>query len=244
MVGTVLGGPLAPAILLIINYQNSNRKGNIKKALLLVGLLNVLVFGSLFAPVDSFVYNIPNAVYGAFVLSAIYAIIVFYLSNDLQTHAKEGGTFYSAWGAAGIAIAGSALILGANYYYVNQMTFDSQAYTTAMNEFSENEQKAFEVYDLLERGQYIEAGIFIEDEGIQLWKSNIHITDSIASIEDLPENYLEYNNLLKEYCSLRITSLEAIDEYLTYQIDEAKRRVDLLHSEIDDIVQRISEFSR
>lgn len=244
MVGTVLGGSVAPAILLIINHNNSPRKKNIKKALLLIGLLNVFVFGSVLAPIDSFPNRIPNAVYGLIILSAVYAIIVFYVSEDLREHVNEGGTFYSAWGAAGIAIAASGVLLGASYLYLSQLSFDTKTYDLAMKQFSINEQKSFEVYDLMERGQFIEASIFVEDEAIPAWKANINLTDTVASIKDLPENYIEYNNVLKEYCSLRLESLDVIDEYLTNPTEQTRWHVDLIHSEIDQILKRLEEVSR
>ncbi|NVK04658.1 MAG: hypothetical protein HWD92_07535 [Flavobacteriia bacterium] len=244
MVGAVLGGCVAPAILLIINYQNSPRKENIKKALLLIGLLNVLVFGSILAPVDSFPNRIPDAVFGLVILSAVYAIIVFFVSQDLQAHAQQGGTFYSAWGAAGIAIAASGVVVGASYLYMSQLSFDTKTYDSAMNQFSINEQKSFEVYDLMERGQFIEASIFVEDEAIPAWEANINLTDTVASIKDLPKNYIEYNNVLKEYCSLRLESLDVIDEYLTNPTEQTRWHVDLIHSEIDQILKRLDELSR
>ena len=96
-------------------------------------------------------------------------------------------------------------------------------YDQLMAAFSDNEACGMELFHLPSNMSREEMLTQLGTQGTQVWQDNLEILDEIESIENLPQQLLERTRIMRNYCRLRLSTLELI----TLSIKEQTDRYDL-----------------
>lgn len=246
LIAAAIGGSLGISMALAVNYKNSVNKRNTSIALgLSLSVFLAITSTLLILPQDHFLHQVNDMVYNVGMFAAELIILQFTVTDELKNHVANEGETLGKWRAAGLgAISGVVVVLGLLAY--NQlflMSFDSEKFYQVMDEYSQNENLALQLFPKLEAGQYIPASHFIESEGLPAWEKNLILTDTIAAIEGLPQSYSDYNDLLREYTALRISSYSIIKSYLHQPTFELKTQIDTMTLDIELLLEEMKNIS-
>ena len=134
----------------------------------------------------------------------------------------------------------SILILISSFIIYTKLPNDIGKYDAKMQEFSAMEEKALGYYNLPENTPKYQILREIKDKGIYYWKENIKLIESFNDL-DLPIEIKNRNQLLNEYCELRIQSYEILyksipedtDNYQT-QLEECNKKIEAKLKEIEN----------
>jgi len=244
-IATYFGGPLAAGYLVKKNYETLEQPENAKKSFLIGIISTILIFVGIFSIPEEIIDKIPNALIPLIYTGIIYLIVEKIQGESLKIHKESGGEFYSGWKAAGVGaislviIAAMAFIAGD--LYKSPADFDNADYENNISELIKNEEKALELFTLIENAEVQEAMQFIVDTGIPYWQKNIQILDKLNDIEELPENLKNQNQLLREYCDLRIETYQLIGTSLLgnkfvymNEIEEKNKRIEEVLLELEE----------
>jgi len=119
--------------------------------------------------------------------------------------------------------------------------FDSEGYDIGIVEFQKNEGKAMELFIILDTSDAQQAMQFIMDSGIPNWQNNIQIINELDEIAGLPPELFEMNQLLREYCQLRIESYQLIGRSLLDNTMGYKYQIMEINMKIDEILKKLNE---
>ena len=240
-IATYFGGPLAAGILIRKNYLNLDDQVKAKNALILGIIATIGLLIAIFSIPTETIDKIPNVV-----IPAIYTIIIYFIvekvqGKQLNEHKAIDGQFYSAWKAAGIGALCSLVFLVAILGYVFSVPeeFDSTAYDNKIAEFTENEEEAFQLFDMLGKSDIQSVVEFIDETGIPNWKKNITLLNKLDKLDGLTDEFIQQNQLLREYSQLRIKSYELIKKAVIKQTAEFDQEIESINLKIDALFEEL-----
>lgn len=207
---TFLGGPLAAGILVRHNYLELGKEDDGKTALTIGIIATILLFGGIFMVPDDLMSKIPNQIIPAIYTAIIYFIVEKIQGEAIKQHEANNYEFMSKWRAAGIGFVCMLLIIGSVLGYTFYETSNPAyaQYDLQMEEFITNESEALEFYDHLETSSPYSLLQELDNRTIPKWEDNLKILEATNQIAHLPAELIQRNELLKEYCNLRIEIFE------------------------------------
>ncbi len=241
-VATFLGGPLAACLMMRRNFLNL---GDEKSGLITIFIGGLATMGILIAAI-----LIPDNAFGksySFIVPAIYTgIIMLVLENSqgkalkLQQELVDG--FYSGWRAAGVGLLSALILIGSLVAYVFLGPVDPtvEAYDEMLTEFSQNEEQAMKLYDLLQSEEYNKVPDFVVTEGIPIWQENLSLLKSFGYIQGVPEELTSNVKLLNKYCFLRIQSYDLIRKIILEDTNAYDSQLDKINEEIDFVLTELN----
>lgn len=239
-IATFFGGPLAAGYLMKKNYDTLDQPENGKKALIIGIVSTILIFIGIFSIPEPIIDKIPNALIPAIYTGIIYLIVEKLHGKILKSHKASGGKFYSGWKAAGVGAIAMVILTASIFlslmitgYLSNiQLNFDSETYDREIAKFSDNENKAIAVFNVIET-QTPEYLVNEFNKALALWKENLAIVERLNEIENLPKEILDQNTKLLKYCELRIKHDELIVKAISENTDKYVSEIEQIWSEID-----------
>ncbi len=224
-IATYFGGPLAAGYLIKRNYEELNEEDKGKKSLIIGIISTFIIFAGIFVVPEYIMEKIPNALIPAIYTGIIYLIVNRIQGKELKKHKELGLDFHSGWKSAGIGaifmvilmilIAGTAFIAGD----LSNSNFDTDTYDTELANFTNNESESLKVFGEFETKspRYLITKL---TSGVELWKENIKTVKRLNAIENLPEEFIQQNTILLEYCNLRIKHFNLIIKALNEETDK------------------------
>ncbi len=188
--------------------------------------------------------KIPNVLIPDIYTGIIHLIVEKIQGKELKAHKENKGEFYSGWKATGVGALSLIVISAGLFGYVLAMessyNFDTETYNNKIALFTINENEALQVFSLPPTP---EEDAYIQEyrNGIFKWKENIAILERINKIENLPQEYIDHNEKLIEYCNLRIKQFEngikAISDHTDKYDNETMQIVDRINEMINELTQ-------
>ena len=247
---TFIGGPIAAGYILKKNYEVLNQKDHAKCSLLLSILFTfIILLIPYFMPEDIDV-KIPKHIYILIYTTIIYFIFKIFQGKIIKEHEEAGGEFESYWKAAGIG--GISLLItfsfvflfiyavGDHQYLFSE--FDHNEYSNKIEEFHANENKALELLELDPSLSNMTIRTKLE-KGTDLWIENKVILNYISSMEDLPEDILKQNEILLEYCDLRIEYNSVLIKMLSDTSYNGESEITRIENEIINSIERLKTLN-
>jgi hypothetical protein len=240
-IATFVGGPLAAGILVRKNYINLGKSDHGMFALAIGILSTLLLFGTLFIIPEHIANKIPNAVFPAIYTAIIYLVVEKLQGKELALHKQNNGSFYSGWKAAGIGAICMLILASAvfGYAYFKGSDFDVDRYDKGITEVQKNETAALKLFEIPEATGKDEILAFIKTNGIPNWIQNIRILNDLDKLDGLTEDFKKQNQLLKDYCQLRIKSYQLIEKGIREGTNAYEEEIAELNKEIDSIVSQL-----
>lgn len=244
---TFFGGPAAAGYLIKKNYETYNQKEKGKKAFVIGIICTILIFGGIFTLPEHVIDKIPNALIPTFYTGIIYFIVYRYQGNWLKEHKMSGGEFYSGWKATGIGalflVVLAVIIFGAIFITdrFSSPNFDFATYDKGIAKFGENENKAVEVFEII---NVAEPNYLVEEleKGILLWNENKQIISNLNKIENLPEILKKQNAKILKYCDLRIKHNETVIKSVTKGTNLYDNEIYKIGMEINNILKELDDL--
>ncbi|MBR9997347.1 MAG: hypothetical protein KFF73_00180 [Cyclobacteriaceae bacterium] len=234
-IATFFGGPLAAGILVRRNFINLGNQKYGERALSLGIMATMLILLLIYLLADI----IPDrAFYPA--IPGIYTAIIYLVveksqGHKLKEHKSKNLEFYSGWKAAGIGFMTAIIMLTISvisHLNPGSKSFDIVKYNEGITEFTENESIALRVYTQLEDGELETIPAVIAETGIPKWIRNIEIITGLNAMENLPDELKSQNQILIEYCQLRIKAFGLINKAIQEQSSGYDTQIELIHLEI------------
>ncbi|MBZ4034763.1 rhomboid family intramembrane serine protease [Flavobacterium sp. 17A] len=134
----------------------------------------------------------------------------------------------------------SALVLFSSFAIYKKIPNDIATYDAKIQQFITSEKIALEIYNISKSTPKEKILQEIKDKGIYNWQKNIKLVESFKELE-LPEEIQNRNEILKEYCQLRIKSYD-----LMYKsVSENSNQYDQQIAECNKLVEaKISELTQ
>lgn len=132
----------------------------------------------------------------------------------------------------------SIILIFSTFYILKTLPNDYVTYESKMSEFTSNESKALEVYDLPQNTPNENLLYAIKSRGIYYWKENIKILES-CKVMDLPKEIKFKIRLMKEYCELRIKSYELLYKSISEETDKYKSEIEDYDKQINSKIKEI-----
>lgn len=238
---TFLGGPLAAGILVRHNYIELGKEDDGKTALIIGIIATVLLFGGIFMVPDELMSKIPNQIIPAIYTAIIYFIVDKIQGEALNRHKDNNYAFMSNWKAAGIGFVCMLLIIGSIFGYTLYETSNPayEQYDLQMEEFMANESEALEFYDHLETSPPYSLIQELDNRSIPKLEDNLKIIEATNQIAHLPAELIQRNELLKEYCHLRIKTFELFRKAIDENSDEYTEELVRLDQEIENALIKL-----
>lgn len=133
------------------------------------------------------------------------------------------------FGTLGLLIV---LVSGSSFFVYQSIPKDIGIYQTKMEKFISMESMALEIYNLPENTPNDELLHEIKDRGIYYWNENIKLLKSFNDM-NLPSALKERNQLLKEYCELRIKSYELMYKGIAENTSQYKEQIESYDKQIE-----------
>lgn len=243
---TFFGGPLAAGILIRQNFISLNKEKQGKNAFYLGIITTIIIFGGLLAIPESTIDKIPNAIVPAIYTGIIYLIVDRTQGKELKSHKENNGEFYSAWKAAKIGAVSMIVILFIIFsaafisgdFASTKPDFDAKAYDKELSTFFENEAASLKVFQSLENhsSKYLKEEV---KNNIAIWNDNKVILENANNITNLPDELLEQNKMLDEYCDLRIQHFELILKALTENTNKYDSQIQSIGLKIEKKINEL-----
>ncbi len=246
-VATFFGGPVAAGFLMKKNYEQFGQREKAQKAFFIGIITTLLIFAGIFALPVTIIDKIPSAIIPAVYTAVIYFIVENSQGARLKEHKASGGQFYSGWRAAGIGGFFMVVLLvgiGAAAFFAGDLStpevnYDAVQYQQGIGQFTANENKALEVFNELETSS---PDYLIRElrAGVEHWKENKKIVNELNTIDGLPQALLTQNELLLQYCNLRIRHNELIIKSIAEDSDAYSAKLEHLTMEINRTIEKIT----
>ncbi|MDX5396485.1 MAG: hypothetical protein LPK21_09820 [Hymenobacteraceae bacterium] len=240
-IATYFGGPLAAGVLIRQNFINLGNAEYGKRALIVGIVSTVLLFAGIFSIPDHIIEKVPN-----FLIPAIYTFLIYLVVERLQgpllkSHKQANGSFYSGWKAAGVGSICMVVLLGVifGYAFMAPDDFDTAKYDNGIAEFQKNEEKALTLYAMLEAADTEQTSAFIQETGIPAWQQNIKLLQELDNIEGLYQEYKDQNQVLREYCQLRIEAYQLIGKALQENSTVYEQQIEAIDQRIDKVLEKL-----
>jgi hypothetical protein len=239
-IATFFGGPIAAGFLARQNFINLGKEDYGKYSLIIGIVSTLLVFAGIFSLPEHILDKIPNILIPTIYTGIIYLIIEKFQGRELSEHKNNNGEFYSAWKAAGVGAICMVILLIGIFSYVYTTTgiifpngkFDEQ-YDNSIAQFNKNEEKALILFSLLENESPEKSINFIDSTGIPTWEENIRILDELDKIKGLYKPLKKQDQILRNYCNLRIESFKLIRKAIQEGTNAYDHQIESIHQKID-----------
>jgi hypothetical protein len=240
-IATFLGGPLAAGVLARQNFKTLGNDDYAKLSLIIGVVSTILIFVGLAMVPENSIDKIPNAILPAIYTAIIYFIIEKLQGKQLEEHKKNNGVFYSNWKATGIgAICLAILSAGiVGYVYSENTGFDAQKYDDGIALITKNEEQALRLFTIIENSSQQQSINFIDNFGIPAWQSNLKILEGLDKMEGLYDELSKQNQILKNYCKLRIESYQLIRKALIENTSYYDAAIQSINEKIDREVEKL-----
>jgi hypothetical protein len=238
---TFLGGPLAAGLLARQNFKTLGNDDYAKLSLIIGVVSTILIFGGLAMVPDTIIDKIPNAILPAIYTAIIYFIIEKLQGKELAEHKKNNGVFYSMWKAAGIGAISLAILSAGIFSYVYSMDtdFDAKKYDDGIALITKNEEQALQLFTVIEKSSQRQSVNFIDNIGIPAWQSNLKILDGLDKMEGIYDELSKQNQVLKNYCKLRIESYQLIRKALIENTSYYDAAIQSINAKIDLEIEQL-----
>lgn len=131
-----------------------------------------------------------------------------------------------------------AVILLTSFVCLN-LPNDLGKYDEKMEAFSNMENMALEVYNLPENTPKEKILYAIKDRGIYYWEENLKLLNELKDL-DLPTDYHERNEKLKEYCKLRIKNYELLYKTIAGNTNKHEAEIMATNQKIEALINELS----
>ena len=195
---------------------------------------------SLLASIGIFVvYNLMNGMHAGIdnaahiggLLSGAAIGYIFYPSLK-----ETGSKKYQYLGIGFISVA----IVVVTVYICSTTSNDIATYDQKMKDFSALELKALEVYHLPENTPNEKVLDVINNQGIKTWEQCLTLLTDLQKL-DLPLNIQNRNEVLKQYCRLRINCYKIISKAVSENTNQYKPQIDSCNAQIDRTINSLAE---
>lgn len=245
-IATFFGGPMAAGILARQNFKNLGKDDYGRYALIIGIVSTILIFVGIFSLPEGVIDKVPNVLIPTIYTGIIYVIIEKFQGNELANHKDNNGEFYSLWKAAGIGAVCMVILITGILGYVYSATgvilpnkkIEVQ-YDNGIAQFNKNEEKALTLFTLLENEGPEKLTEFIDRSGIPAWEQNIQILNDLDKIEGLYPKLKKQDQILRNYCNLRIESFKLIRKAITENTNAYDSQIEILNKEIDLEVSKL-----
>lgn len=241
LIATFFGGPLAAGYLVKKNYDALGQPDYAKKSLIIGILVTILIMAILFAIPEDILDKIPSAI-----IPGIYTLIIYFIVEKLQgkqlkEHKENDGAFHSTWKAVGIGAICFVILIGVifGYAYLSDSDVSTQ-YENQVAILGDNENKALELFEMIEYGQREELIQFIDSNGIPIWEENIKILGKMDEIDGISDQLIEQNKILRNYYNLRIEQYQLIREALIFNTEVDEIEMLRLMQKIEEEVAKLN----
>ncbi len=113
-------------------------------------------------------------------------------------------------------------------------------YETKMKKFTSMESMALEVYNLPENTPKEKLLYEIRERGIYYWNEKIKLLNDLSRYQ-LPEEVVNRNRILLEYCNLRIGSYELLYKAVNEDTDRYNAQIEEYNKQIQEKINEISQ---
>ena len=238
-IATFFGGPIAAGILIRRNFINLGNELYGKHTIAIAVVSMVLIIAVALSLPDS-VFDKPIGNLFPIVYTAIIAAVLHkHQGEQLKAHKENNGEFYSGWKAAGVGLISLIAMLAGIFGFIllDEPNFDTELYDQKVVEFTLNEEEALQLFTLLENEEEEKALNFIYDTGILLWQKNLSILEEMDNIPDIDQEFIDQNEVLREYCNLRIESYQLIGKSITDGVPDPE--LDIINALIDKNFEKL-----
>ncbi len=236
LVATYLSGPLTPGILMRQNFINLGEKQSGKNVLIIAVISSILMFAGIFSIPDDVMEKIPK-----YAIPFIYTGIVYFLLEKYQgKELKKHKNFYSGWKVFGVSAICFIILMAAvlSCVFLWPKEFDSGKYNNGIEQFGKNEETALQYFSI-EEDSIQQQLQFLENVGIPMWEKNVALLNSLDSIKGLSSEFLNQNEILKEYSNLRMQSYTLIKKSLEEDTGQYDNQIQVLSNKIDEIINQL-----
>jgi hypothetical protein len=240
-IATYFGGPLAAGILARQNYVNLGKEQAGMYSLVIGTLSTLLLFAGIFSVPEDIMDKIPSALIPFVYTGIIYLIIEKYQGAILKSHKENKRPFYSAWRATGIGGICMVILLAGifGYAYLAPESFDTKKYDDGIAQFNVNEEKALQLFTLLDKGNKEEIISHIDQIGIPSWQQNLTILTNLDKIEGLEKQFITQNEILRKYTLLRISYFELIRKAVDENTVKYDAQLQKINSDIEAELKKL-----
>lgn len=135
-----------------------------------------------------------------------------------------------------VVITAFITLISTLVYY--NTTNDIGNYDAKMQDFIKMETKALDVYNLPKNTPNEVLLLRIKDTGIYYWNENIKLIYSFNEL-NLPNEIVERNQKLKEYCDLRVKSYELLYKAISENTNQYDSLIENFNAQIDTKIKEI-----
>lgn len=238
-IATFLGGPLAAGYLIGENYRNLEELDNGKRALIIGLVATVLLFVGIYSVPESIMEKVPNQIIPLAYTGLIYLIVEKIHGTTLNQHKENGSAFYSGWRAAGVGAVSMAILFVGLLAIASVPTGNElfEKYDLEMQAFSKNERESLFIYDELGKVPNHTLAERITVFALPKWTENIEIINRTNAYENLPIELQGQNEILLEYCLLRIEAFRLLKKAL----EEGTNKYDPELGELNTLMEKTLE---
>lgn len=233
---TFIGGPIGGAYLIGENLKALGRYKEGRDSLIYGIIITLILLGLLLIIPEEILEKFPNQLFPAIYTVIIWLIAEKNMGDILKSHKENNNSFYSGWRAAGIG-AISLVVMGVGMFGYVLLTSDNEnieQFDSEMAVFMENETEALLFYNHLGTESVDDLLNELENKTIPVWRENIEIIKRISTIEDLPSEMLERNELLLEYSELRLKAFLMFKLELDQNVINYSNELEQVHIEIEE----------
>lgn len=239
-VASFLGGTLGAGLLIAHNFNYSGRRLASQLTLLATLVLTAgLIYGLISVPEDSIVYG--GLKFLPILLTGICVGLNEWVMMSITKN--EGVTYHRIWPSIGAGIGGLVVTLGIVFgfaYYNGDtvMVWDDQVadeYNEKLENFSMLELEALEVFQGIE---FKDDQQVLDEmrESMTIWQQIKTLVESMKSMEGLPQELTDQNNLFSRYTDLRIIEGELIIKTLEESTDKYNLSIEQIRQQIDEVL--------
>ena len=240
-IATFFGGPLAAGILVRRNFINLGNEQAGKHAVVIGIIFTILILGGVFLIPEPVLDMIPNVLIPSIYTAIIYFIVEKYQGAELKAHKTNNYPFYSAWKAAGAGLISLLIIAGVIVGGVFLMPddFDVAQYDDKIIRFEINEERASEVFFIIETNDTAEIISHIDNVVLPAWNENLKLVDELDSIEGLYEVFKQQNQIIRQYSATQIECFELIKKAFIEDTDKYDEQIYSLNDRIEELLNQL-----
>jgi len=160
--------------------------------------------------------------------------MIFLLRKKMDRHAR--GRLFRI-GFLFLLLMTSLVVVSA--IFVESRSFDHAGYNQGIADFTENENIALRIYDQMNNEEFDRVPQQIMETGIPYWLRNIEILTELNAMDQLPEELKAQNQILMDYCQLRIKAYVLIRKALIEKTSRYEAQLKKVHQEIEDKMEEM-----
>lgn len=134
----------------------------------------------------------------------------------------------------------SLLVVATTFFALQKIPNDVGIYDKKIKAFFTIEEKAMSIYRMADHTSEEKLAATLKEEGIPGWKEGLALINSFDKLK-LPAAIVKRNQILKEYCTLRIKSYELMLKALNENSDVYAEDITNYNKEIEAKINELSE---